>query len=256
MTTALAEDEILTEVRLPIIADQTRFGFVEFNRRAGDFAIVAALVTYRLADGVMAEARVGHRRRRGAPAADCRSRGRAARSPADDRDVPVGGRGSGRRRRSDRRHPVGCGIPPRSGSHHHASRAGACGRMSAPTKGSGTTWVGRSIRRLEDPALVRGQGHFTADLAGGALAAFRSKSDRLRPHHAHQVTARHKRVHRRRSSGREADQADAAQVQLHSGRATDPASGRRAVCRRADRRGRGPQQGGGRGYCRSRRDRD
>jgi len=36
--------------------------------------------------------------------------------------------------------------------------------MSAPTRGSGTTWVGRSIRRLEDPALVRGQGHFTADL--------------------------------------------------------------------------------------------
>jgi carbon-monoxide dehydrogenase medium subunit len=59
MTTALAEDEILTEVRLPIIADRTRFGFVEFNRRAGDFAIVAALVTYRVADGVMAEARVG-----------------------------------------------------------------------------------------------------------------------------------------------------------------------------------------------------
>jgi carbon-monoxide dehydrogenase medium subunit len=59
MTTALAEDEILTAVRLPIIADQTRFGFVEFNRRAGDFAIVAALVTYRVADGVIAEARVG-----------------------------------------------------------------------------------------------------------------------------------------------------------------------------------------------------
>jgi len=59
ITTALAEDEILTEVRLPIIADQTRFGFVEFNRRAGDFAIVAVLVIYRLADGVIAEARVG-----------------------------------------------------------------------------------------------------------------------------------------------------------------------------------------------------
>ena len=27
-----------------------------------------------------------------------------------------------------------------------------------------TTWVGRSIRRFEDPALVRGQGRFTADL--------------------------------------------------------------------------------------------
>ena len=59
MTTALAEDEILTEVRLPIFSDQTRFGFVEFNRRAGDFAIVAALVTYRVADGVITEARVG-----------------------------------------------------------------------------------------------------------------------------------------------------------------------------------------------------
>ena len=59
MTTALAEDEILTEVRLPIISDQTRFGFHEFNRRAGDFAIAMALVTYRLADGVIAEPRLG-----------------------------------------------------------------------------------------------------------------------------------------------------------------------------------------------------
>jgi aerobic carbon-monoxide dehydrogenase medium subunit len=59
MTTALAEDEILTEVRLPIISDQTRFGFYEFNRRAGDFAIAMALVTYRLADGIIVEPRVG-----------------------------------------------------------------------------------------------------------------------------------------------------------------------------------------------------
>lgn len=36
--------------------------------------------------------------------------------------------------------------------------------MNAPTKGTGMKWVGRSIRRLEDPALVRGEGHFTADL--------------------------------------------------------------------------------------------
>jgi len=36
--------------------------------------------------------------------------------------------------------------------------------MSAhSTRGSGMTWVGRAVRRLEDPALVRGQGHFTAD---------------------------------------------------------------------------------------------
>lgn len=38
--------------------------------------------------------------------------------------------------------------------------------MSArETKGTGMKWVGRAIRRLEDPALVTGQGHFTADLA-------------------------------------------------------------------------------------------
>ncbi len=32
------------------------------------------------------------------------------------------------------------------------------------TRGTGLTWVGRSIRRLEDPALVTGRGRFTADL--------------------------------------------------------------------------------------------
>jgi carbon-monoxide dehydrogenase large subunit len=36
--------------------------------------------------------------------------------------------------------------------------------MTAHTKGSGLKWVGRAIRRVEDPALVTGQGRFTADL--------------------------------------------------------------------------------------------
>ena len=37
--------------------------------------------------------------------------------------------------------------------------------MSAhSTRGSGMTWVGRAMRRLEDPALITGQGRFTADL--------------------------------------------------------------------------------------------
>ncbi|MFZ2066754.1 MAG: xanthine dehydrogenase family protein, partial [Xanthobacteraceae bacterium] len=36
--------------------------------------------------------------------------------------------------------------------------------MDTATKGSGTKWVGRAIRRLEDPALVTGRGRFTADL--------------------------------------------------------------------------------------------
>ena len=35
--------------------------------------------------------------------------------------------------------------------------------MAAPTAGSGMKWVGRAIRRLEDPALVAGRGRFTGD---------------------------------------------------------------------------------------------
>jgi carbon-monoxide dehydrogenase medium subunit len=58
MTTALKEDELLTEVRLPILPADTRFGFYEFNRRAGDFALGMALVTYRVANGVISEPRV------------------------------------------------------------------------------------------------------------------------------------------------------------------------------------------------------
>ena len=58
MTTALDEDEILVEVRLPILPADTRFGFYEFNRRAGDFALAMALVTYRVEDGMISAARV------------------------------------------------------------------------------------------------------------------------------------------------------------------------------------------------------
>jgi carbon-monoxide dehydrogenase medium subunit len=59
MTTALAEDELLTEVRLPLLPADTKFGFNEFSRRAGDFAMSAALATYRLQGGKIADARVG-----------------------------------------------------------------------------------------------------------------------------------------------------------------------------------------------------
>jgi carbon-monoxide dehydrogenase medium subunit len=48
MTTTLADDELLTEVRLPLLAPETRFGFYEFNRRAGDFALAMALAVYRV----------------------------------------------------------------------------------------------------------------------------------------------------------------------------------------------------------------
>jgi carbon-monoxide dehydrogenase large subunit len=44
--------------------------------------------------------------------------------------------------------------------------------MADATAGSGLKWVGRAIRRLEDPALVRGRGRFTADLATAHFVRF------------------------------------------------------------------------------------
>jgi carbon-monoxide dehydrogenase medium subunit len=43
MTTALRDDEILVEARLPLLPADTRCGFYEFSRRAGDFAMAAAV---------------------------------------------------------------------------------------------------------------------------------------------------------------------------------------------------------------------
>jgi carbon-monoxide dehydrogenase medium subunit len=59
MATALAEDELLLEARLPLLSPDTRFGFYEFSRRAGDYALAMALVTFRLQDGVIVAPRIG-----------------------------------------------------------------------------------------------------------------------------------------------------------------------------------------------------
>ena len=59
MSTALNEDELLAEARIPLLAPDAKFGFNEFNRRAGDFAMAASLVSYRLQGGKIMEARVG-----------------------------------------------------------------------------------------------------------------------------------------------------------------------------------------------------
>jgi len=58
MTTALADDELLAEVRLPLLAEDTRFGFYEFSRRAGDFAIAMAAATYRVDGGRVVDPRI------------------------------------------------------------------------------------------------------------------------------------------------------------------------------------------------------
>ena len=59
MATALAEDELLLEARLPLLSPETDFGFYEFSRRAGDYALAMALVTFRLQDGVIVAPRIG-----------------------------------------------------------------------------------------------------------------------------------------------------------------------------------------------------
>ncbi len=59
MTTALDEDEMLTEVRLPLCHPDTRHGFDECSRRPGDYAMAMALVSYRLQRGEMVDVRAG-----------------------------------------------------------------------------------------------------------------------------------------------------------------------------------------------------
>src|SRR5215471_15045041 len=60
LTTALAPDEIITEIRFPAWPAGRRFGFEEFALRRGDFAIAAAAVFYDVdAGGRAANAHVG-----------------------------------------------------------------------------------------------------------------------------------------------------------------------------------------------------
>src|SRR6201996_4471082 len=58
MSTALADDELLVEARLPLLPAGTRAGFYEFSRRAGDFALAAAIAAYSLEAGKIAAPRV------------------------------------------------------------------------------------------------------------------------------------------------------------------------------------------------------
>lgn len=59
MATALAADELLAEARLPLLPADARFGFHEFSRRAGDFAVAMSLATFRIGNGVMTGVRLG-----------------------------------------------------------------------------------------------------------------------------------------------------------------------------------------------------
>ncbi|MGH2774939.1 MAG: FAD binding domain-containing protein [Actinomycetota bacterium] len=56
-TTALAEDEIITEVRLPLLGNAGT-GFREKSQTAGDFATVATIAACTLGDGIVTDARL------------------------------------------------------------------------------------------------------------------------------------------------------------------------------------------------------
>ncbi len=59
MANGLAEDEIIAKVRIPLLADDTRFGFHEVSRRKGDFAMAASLALYRLSNGRALDPKIG-----------------------------------------------------------------------------------------------------------------------------------------------------------------------------------------------------
>jgi carbon-monoxide dehydrogenase medium subunit len=59
LMTALKPDEIITEIRLPAWPAKRRFGFQEFARRRGDFALAAALLFYDDDGGKVRNAHVG-----------------------------------------------------------------------------------------------------------------------------------------------------------------------------------------------------
>ena len=59
MTTTLVENELLTEAQLPMLPNNSRFGFEEFSRRAGDYALTMALVVWEDEGGKISNARIG-----------------------------------------------------------------------------------------------------------------------------------------------------------------------------------------------------
>jgi carbon-monoxide dehydrogenase medium subunit len=59
MSTSLAPDEMIVAAHLQLLPDDARWGFYEFSRRPGDYAIAMALASYTLSDGLIADARIG-----------------------------------------------------------------------------------------------------------------------------------------------------------------------------------------------------
>jgi carbon-monoxide dehydrogenase medium subunit len=59
LTTDRDERELIVAVSLPILPENVRFGFAEFNRRSGDYGLAMALVTLELENDLICAARIG-----------------------------------------------------------------------------------------------------------------------------------------------------------------------------------------------------
>ena len=59
LTTSLASDEILTEIKLPPWPAGRRWAFLEFARRRGDFAMAGVALFYELVDDKIADIHIG-----------------------------------------------------------------------------------------------------------------------------------------------------------------------------------------------------
>ena len=59
LMTTLKPDELLSEIRLPMLDEGWQTGFAEFSRRAGDFALAMCAAFLRFKDGRIAKARLG-----------------------------------------------------------------------------------------------------------------------------------------------------------------------------------------------------
>ena len=115
LMTVLEPDEIIVEIRLPAWPAQRRWGFQEFARRRGDFAMAAAAVWYdQDAGGKARNAHVGvigvGDRPLRLPAVEA-----VLERPRDRRGRDRASRGRGlRRRRSADRHPCQRRLSPRA----------------------------------------------------------------------------------------------------------------------------------------------
>ena len=91
LTTALAEDELLCEVRLPKPAPDGLWGFMEMARRHGDFAMAGVAFTAELDNGTIRSARIAllgvADRAVRATAAEEALAGQALPDPAASRDI-------------------------------------------------------------------------------------------------------------------------------------------------------------------------